>query len=265
MKFSIITVSFNSEKTIEKTIQSVINQFGEFETEYIIIDGNSTDSTIKLISNYEEHITCVVSEPDDGIFDAMNKGIQKATGDWIGIINSDDWYAEGALNHVLEISKENDCEIIVGRVVKVDETQSYGKIVIVQPKFSTLIPNNHPATFVKREVYNRIGSFNLSYKIAGDLDFILRAQKENISIYRDKNIYTYMLSGGESSNSIQGVYESFRIANNYGNIIQAFKVLILKLSRIIRTKIITILLSKKKLTNYRKMWWMQDNDLISLK
>ena len=125
MKITVITVCYNSEKTIEKTIKSVINQ-DHVDKEYIIIDGASTDSTLDIIKKYENYITKWVSEPDHGIFDAMNKGISLATGDIIAFLNSDDWYMDGALSAVHHefISKKCDCVCCDNYVIDFEGNQS---------------------------------------------------------------------------------------------------------------------------------------------
>ena len=99
-KISIVTPSFNSEKTIEKTILSVINQQKIYPLQYIVVDGGSTDNTCKIVQKYADYINIFISEPDSGAYDAMNKGINLATGEIIGVINSDDWYLKNAIKIV---------------------------------------------------------------------------------------------------------------------------------------------------------------------
>src|SRR3989339_600475 len=118
MKVSIITVSHNSAKTIEDTILSVINQNGNFQIEYIIIDGGSTDGTLEIINKYRDKISKIISEPDKGIYDAMNKGIKFVTGDIVGILNSDDYY----VNNVV-------VESVVNEFVKKDIDACYGDLI----------------------------------------------------------------------------------------------------------------------------------------
>ena len=116
MKVSIITVCYNSAKTIKRTIKSVAEQDYE-EIEYIIIDGGSTDGTLDIIDRYKDKISVLVSEPDEGIYDAMNKGIARATGDIIGFMNSDDWYADGAIVAIAEAFKKTEAEIVYGKTI----------------------------------------------------------------------------------------------------------------------------------------------------
>lgn len=111
MKISIITVCLNSEQTIEQTIKSVIDQ-NDPDYEYIIIDGDSTDSTLDIIRKYQAYIAILISEPDKGIYDAMNKGIALASGDVIGIINSDDWYEPEILKTVRSCFQKSDAGVV---------------------------------------------------------------------------------------------------------------------------------------------------------
>ena len=125
-RISIITATYNSQETIRDTIESVINQKYN-NIEYIIIDGASTDSTLDLIRSYEENFKKAlidfryISEPDNGIYDAMNKGIRMATGEWIGILNSDDWYNDSAVSELVKIQVKNEFSIISANMNKVDK------------------------------------------------------------------------------------------------------------------------------------------------
>ncbi|MDJ0636511.1 MAG: glycosyltransferase family 2 protein [Xenococcaceae cyanobacterium MO_188.B29] len=178
---TIITVVFNGTKYLEQTIKSVINQTYD-NIEYIIIDGGSIDGTLDIIRNYEKVIDYWVSEPDKGIYNAMNKGIKLSQGMLIGLINSDDWYGENAVETVVEAYLNNSKSnvIITGAIYRTD---SQGNILFklnkpasfLDQKINRIMPVNHPATFVNREVYAEIGLFDEQYKIAGDYDFIYRA------------------------------------------------------------------------------------------
>ena len=115
MKVSIITVVFNGIRTIEQTIKSVLNQSYK-NIEYIIIDGGSTDGTLDIIRKYENYLSYIISEPDHGIYDAMNKGIQKSTGDIVGIINSDDWYEVNTVSQVVERFESFAVDLVYGDI-----------------------------------------------------------------------------------------------------------------------------------------------------
>ncbi len=202
---SIITVCFNSQKTIKETIDSVMNQSYE-NIEYIIIDGGSTDNTINIIRSYlNENKITIISEKDNGIYDAMNKGIKLASGDLIGIINSDDWYEKDAVKKVVRAYKTStDKNTIItgdlvwcndnGKIIKYDKaSKNYKKDIF----FRMCI--NHPSTFVSRSVYLKNGNYDTSFKIAADYDFIYRAILSNIKIIVINKLFSYMRIGGISS------------------------------------------------------------------
>ena len=119
MKISIITVSYNSAQTIEDTIKSVLAQNFQ-ELEYIIIDGGSKDNTMEIVNKYQDKITKIISEPDKGIYDAMNKGIQLATGDLVGILNSDDFYFDNSVLNTVATCFQKDIDACYGNIEYVD-------------------------------------------------------------------------------------------------------------------------------------------------
>ncbi len=126
MKISIITVCFNSSKTIEKTFQSILNQTYT-NIEHIVIDGGSSDSTVDIIKKYKKSIARFVSEPDKGLYDAMNKGIKLASGDIVGILNSDDIYTDKkVLENVARFHENNNIEVSFGNIIQLTD---YGKII----------------------------------------------------------------------------------------------------------------------------------------
>ncbi len=220
MKISIITPVYNSQKTLERTILSVINQIPNSQLEYIIIDGGSTDGTLEIIHRYANKINIVVSEQDRGIYDAMNKGISLATGDIIGIINSDDWYNDGALKKVEEFFRENPQISIVHSPVKnyIDgehlSTFVPGKLENLPFKFTVA----HPSCFVKKEVYHRIGLFDLNYPMAADYDFIFRAYTSGYKFQQlDTPLASFSLNGttGKLTNKLKLIQESRSISTKF--------------------------------------------------
>lgn len=218
MKFSIITVSFNSSTTIEKTIKSVLNQ-NYPELEYIIIDGASTDGTMDIINRYKNNISRIVSEKDSGIYNAMNKGISLANGDIIGIINSDDWYDENAVKKVAESFEENT-QVIYGNLVYVDSEGKYQqnlKLPLEALNYTMAVP--HPTVFIRKEVYKKYGTFNENYKIASDYELILRLYKKHVNIQYIDSTIAYFRTGGTSSlNNMLCIQETKDIAIKYSNV-----------------------------------------------
>lgn len=180
MKISIITATYNSASTLEATILSVINQSFE-NIEYIIIDGKSDDGTLQIIDKYKNSITKFVSEKDNGIYDALNKGINLATGDVIGILHSDDFYIH---NDVLKnIAKEfvsTGCNALYANLYYVDRLNT--NKIIRKWKAGTFTPESflygwmppHPTFFVKKEIYNQYGVFNPEFKTSADYELMLR-------------------------------------------------------------------------------------------
>lgn len=172
---SIITVCFNSEKTIERTIKSVLEQtYGNLE--YLIIDGKSTDGTLEIVEKYRplfQGRMKVISEPDQGIYDAMNKGIRNASGELIGIINSDDYYEADAVENVVAAMKDEDYQILYGMLRVIHEN---GETEVVMPKHENLSNEMlaHPTCFVTKKVYSDFGMFNIKYRSCADHDFMLR-------------------------------------------------------------------------------------------
>ena len=177
---TIITVVFNSEKYLEQTIQSVINQTYD-NVEYIVIDGGSTDGTVDIIRKYENQIDYWVSEPDGGIYDAMNKGIVLSRGQIVGLINSGDGYIDGAISSIIKVHLNHPSSILTGNCKAILSEPS--KWIIASGRFEMLpyrmIP--HSSVFVPLSVYERQGMFDTSFKIAGDYDFLGRCYSRGIT------------------------------------------------------------------------------------
>lgn len=190
MKLSVITICLNDAVGIDKTIRSVLDQkFRDFE--YIIIDGGSTDGSVEVIKNYDLHITRWLSEKDTGIYNAMNKGIRFAKGEYILFLNSGDYFYN---NTVLGDFFGHDINVPIAYGYCITTTSINTPTLFRSPrnldKFylaRTTIP--HQATFIKREVYEKIGGFDETFRIAGDYDFLLRA----VIRYRLKSLYVPVL------------------------------------------------------------------------
>lgn len=218
MKVSIITVCKNSEKTIERTIKSVLNQTYK-NIEYIIIDGVSTDSTLDIISKYKDKIK-LVSERDRGIYDAMNKGIRMSKGDIIGIINSDDWYEEDAVEKIVSKYDESNgkYQVIYGGIKVWDND----KLIKLCWNGSDNIPQEnlmHPAMFVTKELYKMLGGFSLKYKIASDYDLQLRYfNSGKVTFVPIYDMIADFTLGGVSSQRAKTALECNEIKYKYGSI-----------------------------------------------
>lgn len=215
MKISIVTIAFNAEATIADAVQSVINQVGDnFELEYIIVDGASTDGTLKTIAPFRDRISTVISEPDCGIYDGMNKGIKAATGDFIGILNADDRYAqEQVLSHVAETLSNTSADSLYGDLVYVNENDQvvrhWKSGGIRNGKFNPQGFINgwmppHPTFFIRKSAYNKYGDFNLALKSAADYELMLRMLfKHRISSAYLPEILVRMRTGGISNSSLR--------------------------------------------------------------
>lgn len=183
MKVSIITVTYQSEKTLKDTLESVLKQtYSNYE--HIIVDGKSKDATMQIVKQYEakyEGKLKYISEKDKGIYDAMNKGIQMATGDIIGILNSDDIYAkETVLETIVNTFEQTNCDGTYANLIFMDaETMTKPQRIWKSPtgKLEDGWHPAHPTLYLKREVYDQIGLFNLQYKIVADYDFMIRMLK----------------------------------------------------------------------------------------
>lgn len=175
MKISVVTVVYNGEDSIERTINSVLNQEG-VDIEYIIVDGDSTDSTMEIVRKYECRISHIVSEPDRGIYDAMNKGLKLASGDVIAFLNSDDWYESNVLRFIADVFEKKDIDILCADARMIGEYGSWirkaeldEKTIIIQ------LPTSHQAIFATRKWYEKIGGFDTNYVISADYEWITRS------------------------------------------------------------------------------------------
>jgi glycosyltransferase involved in cell wall biosynthesis len=176
MKVSIITVTFNSEKYLEDTLVSIISQ-SHSDIESIVIDGKSTDGTLSILQKYQNKIT-YISEPDTGIYDAMNKGIELATGDIIGILNSDDVLFDNEIIKKVVHSFSPDVDCVYGNVILVNESNkvvrnySSTNFNLKDFEFGHMPP--HPSFYVRKEAFQKFGYYNTSFRISADYDLLLR-------------------------------------------------------------------------------------------
>lgn len=209
-KVSIITVCYNSERTIEDTLQSVINQ-SYLNIEYIVIDGVSTDNTLSIINKYKDKITTIVSEKDNGIYDAINKGIHLATGDIIANLNSDDFYIDNnVIADVVATFEKEKTDTLYADLYYVDAVNT-NKIVRYwkskQYKEGLFLKGwmpPHPTFFVKKEVYQKYGLFDLQFKSAADYEIMLRfVHRFKTSIAYLPRVIVKMRVGGVSNASLK--------------------------------------------------------------
>ena len=217
MKISIITATYNSEKTLRDTLESVLNQTYD-DYEHIIVDGLSKDNTMKIVKEYEQKYNGrlrYISEKDSGIYDAMNKGIKMATGDIIGILNSDDKYAHNkVLEEIINKFKETECDGTYANLVFMDEeTMQIPKRVWKSPKGSYKRGWHpaHPTLYLTKQVYEKVGEFNLDYRIAADYDFMIRMMKmDSIKLEYIDDYLVYMRTGGTSTDGLKGYKKNLK-------------------------------------------------------
>lgn len=226
MKVSIVTVSYNSEKTIKDTIESVLWQDYP-DIEYIIVDGGSTDSTINIIDEYQSKFVgrlSYISESDKGIYDAMNKGIMRTTGEIVGIINSDDFYSNShVISRVVEEFSSNQIGALFGNLHFVCPDNLRKSVRAYSSKFCTpfwfrfgLIPA-HPTFFVLGKYYKQFGLYDITFDISGDFDLMIRFLKVHRLKYKylDYDMVT-MRTGGASTKTLKTI-----LFDNNRNVIRA--------------------------------------------
>ena len=183
---SIVTVVFNGATTLERTIRSVLAQTYA-PIEYIIVDGGSTDGTLDILRRYEDRIDLWVSGKDEGIYDAMNKGIDLCTGEWIGMINADDWYTADAVDRVMQaVGPDQHINIVHGDIL-IEYPNGTSKIKHAKPSGFLLtyweMVLNHPSFFVRRAYY-KDHRFNIGFRVGGDHHWTLRAWLEDQRMFR---------------------------------------------------------------------------------
>ena len=228
MKISIITVVFNSANTIKHAIDSVLYQTYK-NVEYIIVDGMSSDGTIDIINSYGSKISRFISEEDNGLYDAMNKGISMSTGDIVGFLNSDDFYINEKVieSIMIQFNKNNSLEVLYGNILYVDryditrvvrrwESKSYYDSYFEHGNVPA-----HPALYLSKKIFSIVGNFNTDLKFASDYEFMLRLFKLHKFkfYYLDMN-FVCMRLGGKTSGGLKSrisqnieIYRSWKINN----------------------------------------------------
>lgn len=230
MKISIITVCFNSSKTIKDTIESVLNQTHN-NIEYILVDGCSTDGTVEMIREFEETFInrgrayAWISEPDNGIYDAINKGIKMASGDVIGILNSDDYFQDSkVLQDVGKIFEENAVDCIYGNLVYVDPgkgnqiSRKWISKTFKPGLFAKSWTPAHPTFYCQRKIYEQCGLYRIDFQIAADVELMYRfLEKHRIKSYYFDRVMVVMRRGGVSNRGIKStiiITQEMKIAIN---------------------------------------------------
>ncbi|CEG52545.1 Glycosyl transferase 2 [Stutzerimonas xanthomarina] len=200
-------MAYNSSATIETTLDSVQAQ-GYPELEYIVVDGGSNDATLDVVRKYPELVTQLISEPDRGIYDAMNKGVQRATGEVVGILNSDDFYRHSrVLQEVTEaFAADPELEVLMGDVDFVSDedlqkpVRTYRATGFRPWMFRLGFMPPHPAIFIRKSAYERVGLYKLGYRIAADFDFLVRLLLIDRAKYRIAGTqWVRMRTGGAST------------------------------------------------------------------
>lgn len=243
MKISIITVCYNRKSTIEKAIKSVLEQ-NYSDIEYIIIDGNSIDGTKEIIETYRDKISQFISEPDKGMYDAINKGLQLATGDVIGLMHSDDeFYDKNVLDIIVSrFNSDSTIEGVYGDGVYVSNDQEerlirdrVGGIFSIKKIKKGWLPL-HPTVYLKKSIIDKNGLYNLDFKIASDTEFLLRyLYKYEIKMSYINSYIVKMRMGGMSTNlncALKVLYEDYKIYKFHG--LTAFMAVFLKKSLALR-------------------------------
>jgi glycosyltransferase len=212
VKISVITVVFNSCETIAAALDSVLAQT-DVEYELVVIDGASSDGTLEVLNRYTDRIAVLVSEPDHGIYDALNKGIQRASGDVVGFLHSDDQFADtGVLSRIAKAFTNSNIAAVYGDLLYVrkdapDQVVRYwraGDFSRRQLGWGWMPP--HPTLYVRREVYEKNGLFDTSFRIAADYDFILRLLSgKRVGVRYIPEVMVKMRVGGTSNRSLRSI------------------------------------------------------------
>lgn len=225
MKISIITCTYNSAKTVKKCIESINDQIVDHEIEHLFIDGKSTDGTLEIIQNFSKYFT-IYSEPDEGIYDAFNKGLKRATGDIIGFLHSDDEFCDSdCLNRIASAFVNNpEIDYYCSKMVCIEPSTNavldvFGSIPHIESFVELLRRSNnyaHPTFYCKRQLIDRVGGYNKEYKVAADFDWVLRLRMLNASAFLDAKPLMKMYAMGASNKYLlKALSEEFFIRKRY--------------------------------------------------
>jgi glycosyltransferase involved in cell wall biosynthesis len=235
-KFSIVTVVLNGEAHIENCIRSVISQ-DEPNLEYIIIDGGSTDNTLRIVDKYKDSITYLQSKPDGGIYHAINKGLEISRGEIIGILNSDDQYTSDAFRLVSEMHARltSESHVIYG-AIELNDSISKTQFLSHDDLIARMI--FHPATFITKRTYEELGPYNHNFKVAGDYDFMLRCLRAKVDFHAIKEPLAIYTPGGFSDRNWKtSIYETTKIQGMHSNAV-FFKTLLIFIVSMVKTLVL---------------------------
>jgi glycosyltransferase involved in cell wall biosynthesis len=214
LKISVITIVYNAQDTIKRCIESVISQ-NYNNIEYIIIDGGSTDNSLQIINQYKSHVKVLISEPDQGIYDAMNKGILLATGEIAGMLNADDFFADQeVISAVAQAFSSSDTGIVYGNL---DYINSAGKIIrkweshnCGKNSFQWGFMPPHPTFYCKRILFEKHGFYSLEYGSAADYELMVRfMHKRNVRSFHLNKVMVKMQLGGVSNSNIMNRFKAW--------------------------------------------------------
>lgn len=211
MKISIITVSYNSEQFLESCIQSVAAQ-NYTNIEYIIIDGASTDNTINIIQKYKEHVTFFVSEPDKGMYHAINKGLKMCTGEMVGLLHSDDILeSESTISSIVKQAKATKSDLVYGDLLYVQQSDISQTVrywqagTFTKSKLLAGWMPPHPTVYIRRNLLQQHGLYHLDYRIAADYDWMLRFLSQTITVTYLPQVLVRMRMGGASNKNLKNI------------------------------------------------------------
>jgi len=217
---SLVTPTFNSAKSVKNTLNSILMQ-SSAPDECIVVDNASVDGTLDVVNSYkrlfyEKNIALkVISEKDSGIYDAINKGVRSASGDWIGIINSDDYYDHLAINRLRTAIASNDFDIFHGDLVIFD-SENISSLHHPKPVAQYTMALFHPTMFISRQAYARIGLYDLNFKLSSDFEWIMRARKNDLIFYYENHLISHYYKFGASYvNRMKGIFENYQIRKKY--------------------------------------------------
>lgn len=258
MKVSIITATYESRETISNCIISVNVQCYP-KIEHIVIDGNSKDDTVDVIQHQPNRVFLLVSEPDMMVYDALNKGIKNTTGDIIGLLHSDDMFgSEHTISHIVETFERTGADVVYGDLVFVQRNNTT-KVIrywksspCTSGKLSRGWMPPHPTVFMRREVYEKYGFFDLSYRISADYDFLLRVFKDrSLKFEYMPELITRMRIGGISTGTVKNIIRKSK--EDY---------LVLKKNKVLFPLLVVLLKISSKLPQFLKRGTREDKEIF---